>query len=578
MTNPYSVEQISVIEIPSSVSVYDSTASTVDVVEVGVLGPQGVTGDTGPANTLTIGTVSGGTSASATITGTAPNQTLNLVLPKGDTGEQGPQGERGLTGATGATGDTGPKGDTGEKGDKGDTGLTGATGPAGATGAKGDKGDTGAEGPQGIQGPTGPQGPQGPKGDTGSTGPAGDKGDTGDTGATGAQGPSGVIGVDVGELTNTGTSTSAQLGLADAGTAGTYTKVTTDQFGRVTAGTTLSASDIPTITSGQVSGLAASATTDTTNASYISSGTLSNSRLSGVALTAGGNTFTGGKQTLPAATTSYASLNIPSIGPSTVTSPATGDVWLAGTSTMSLNFRDTSATRIIAWNDGSNLGTGAVSSTNILDGTIVNGDINASAAIAATKISGTAYTYTDSRTQNFQTTSFVETIPRIFVSSANSMVNGQVRFSHFTPMTTTTITQIAIATTTAGTDTGGTTVRRLGLYTVSGTTYTLVARIDSDSTIGNSANTVYTRSLSTTGGYPSSYTLTAGTTYAIGAIMYNTGGTFASPSFFAVGGGNGTIQALSPIMTSSLSTQTDLPTSTSSTTAGTGVLLYARFS
>ena len=37
-------------------------------------------------NTLSIGSVSSGTTASATITGTAPNQTLNLVLPKGDTG------------------------------------------------------------------------------------------------------------------------------------------------------------------------------------------------------------------------------------------------------------------------------------------------------------------------------------------------------------------------------------------------------------------------------------------------------------------------------------------------------------
>jgi hypothetical protein len=51
--------------------------------------PKGDKGNTGPANTLSIGTVVSGTTASATITGTAPNQTLNLVLPKGDTGPQG---------------------------------------------------------------------------------------------------------------------------------------------------------------------------------------------------------------------------------------------------------------------------------------------------------------------------------------------------------------------------------------------------------------------------------------------------------------------------------------------------------
>jgi len=64
-----------------------------------VPGPKGDTGATGPANTLSIGTVEPGGSAAATITGTAPNQTLNLVLPEGpqgDTGEVGPQGKPGL--------------------------------------------------------------------------------------------------------------------------------------------------------------------------------------------------------------------------------------------------------------------------------------------------------------------------------------------------------------------------------------------------------------------------------------------------------------------------------------------------
>ena len=48
-----------------------------------------VRGASGPANTLAIGTVTSGASPSATIAGTAPNQTLNLVLQKGDTGNTG---------------------------------------------------------------------------------------------------------------------------------------------------------------------------------------------------------------------------------------------------------------------------------------------------------------------------------------------------------------------------------------------------------------------------------------------------------------------------------------------------------
>lgn len=52
----------------------------------------GVSGPAGPANTLSIGTVStvaAGGSATASITGTAPTQTLNLGIPTGATGAQG---------------------------------------------------------------------------------------------------------------------------------------------------------------------------------------------------------------------------------------------------------------------------------------------------------------------------------------------------------------------------------------------------------------------------------------------------------------------------------------------------------
>ena len=42
-------------------------------------------------------------------------------------------------------------------------------------------------------------------------------------------------------------STNRTLSLSTTGTSGTYTKVTTDAYGRVTAGTTLTSGDIPTI-------------------------------------------------------------------------------------------------------------------------------------------------------------------------------------------------------------------------------------------------------------------------------------------------------------------------------------------
>ena len=59
------------------------------LISVGAQGKKGDPGNTGPANTLTIGSVTSGNVASATITGEAPNQTLNLVLKQGDKGNPG---------------------------------------------------------------------------------------------------------------------------------------------------------------------------------------------------------------------------------------------------------------------------------------------------------------------------------------------------------------------------------------------------------------------------------------------------------------------------------------------------------
>lgn len=55
-----------------------------------------------------------------------------------------------------------------------------------------------------------------------------------------------------GDASGSGT-TSIALTLADTGTAGTYTKVTTDAKGRVTSGTTLATTDIPTLTASKIS-------------------------------------------------------------------------------------------------------------------------------------------------------------------------------------------------------------------------------------------------------------------------------------------------------------------------------------
>jgi hypothetical protein len=264
-----STDNISVNVSPETEAI-DVIVETIDNPDVTVVisndqGPQGIpgnTGPTGPANVLSVGTVTGGLTASATITGTSPSQVLNLVLPKGDTGAQGAQGIQGATGPVGATGATGPQGATGPTGPQGPTGLTGAQGPQGIMGPQGlqglqgQKGDTGATGAQGPTGnflntyvgtwsasttyaagdivtylgssyianlsnineapntsgkwniivSKGDTGPQGATGATGAQGPQGIQGPAGPQGATGATGPQGAQGIkgDTGDTGATG--------------------------------------------------------------------------------------------------------------------------------------------------------------------------------------------------------------------------------------------------------------------------------------------------------------------------------------------------------------------------------------
>lgn len=76
-------------------------------------------GPTGPANELTVGTVTtlaAGESVTVDITGTAPAQTINFAIPQGDQGIQGIQGIQGEQGIQGIQGEIGPIGPTGATG------------------------------------------------------------------------------------------------------------------------------------------------------------------------------------------------------------------------------------------------------------------------------------------------------------------------------------------------------------------------------------------------------------------------------------------------------------------------------
>lgn len=65
-------------------------------------GPAGDDGDPGPAPSLKIGTVTSGTTPAATIKGTSPDLTLDLVLAKGDPGTKGDPGAPGVVSSASA--------------------------------------------------------------------------------------------------------------------------------------------------------------------------------------------------------------------------------------------------------------------------------------------------------------------------------------------------------------------------------------------------------------------------------------------------------------------------------------------
>jgi hypothetical protein len=171
-----------------------------------------------------------------------------------------------------------------------------------------------------------------------------------------------------------------------------------------------------------------------------------------------------------------------------------------------------------------------------------------------------------------QSSTVVDVFPRIGNFTGNPS-SDTTYFTFFTPRITQAVTSISVVS--ASTQTTGQSLVRFGLYTVDGSgVATLVARTASDSTIFSAVNTVYTRVFNTTGGYPSSYTLTAGTRYAIGVVIVaaTTGNVYTA--FNAI---PSALSTLSPRMTGLVSATSDLPT-TASTYSTSTIGIWGRLS
>ena len=165
------------------------------------------------------------------------------------------------------------------------------------------------------------------------------------------------------------------------------------------------------------------------------------------------------------------------------------------------------------------------------------------------------------RDRQYQPTSGID-VPDRTVTVTATQSNGTLRVMFFTPTRTLTVSNFNVVCTTGATDTGGTTVRKLGLYTTSGQILTCVARSANDTSLATTSSTIYTKAFTSEAGYSSSYTLVAGTTYAVGWLFYNTGGTFAAPAMVAFNPGSGATAlantAFTPVILGAKSSETDI--------------------
>ena len=535
----------------------------------------GTTGPTGTAATVSVGTtttLTPGSNATVTNSGTSAAAVFNFGVPRGATGPTGPTGSVGPTGPIGPTGATGSVGPTGPQGTsiifKGVVAdyaalllITGqVVNDAYVTADTDDLyvWDSSSWVNVGnIVGPTGPTGATGPTGPTGATGTAGATGATGPTGVVSATSPitydglTGVVGI------NQSLISIANTQVTGLGTASTKDIPATGDASstQVVYGTDTRLTNTRTPTDGSV-------TTAKIVDANVTNDKLANSSLTigstAVALGATASTVSGLTLTNPTVSGLYISdSSIVVEGTAndfettlSFTDPAadvTVTVPAANTTLLGSHIATTKGDLYVATaaNTVTRLGVGINNYQLVADSTATEGmawkDVTSAPA--------------GSRNES---TSVIDVYPRQG-NWSGTLGSGNVYFTFFTPRWDLTIDEISMVS--AATATNGATLIRLGLYTFDGTTATLVARTANDSTLFSVGNTLYTRALSTNGGYPATYNLVAGQRYALGVIVLasNPGSVYTAFELIP-----SAMSALAPRMTGLVSGQSDLPTTATS--------------
>jgi hypothetical protein len=158
-------------------------------------------------------------------------------------------------------------------------------------------------------------------------------------------------------------------------------------------------------------------------------------------------------------------------------------------------------------------------------------------------------------------------------NSSGTLSSGNVYFTFFSPMWSSTVNSISISS--AGTATTGASLIRFGLYTFNEGTglATLVAQTFSSTSVFGSTNSLATLVFDTSGGYPATYTLTPGVRYALGVIVVAAvpGNVYTTNTSIPA-----SLGSLTPRITGVVGGQTDLPSSTTISSTST-VAIWGRF-
>jgi len=338
-----------------------------------------------------------------------------------------------------------------------------------------------------------------------------------------------------GDVTGSGTESFAAT-LADSGaSAGTYTSVTVDTKGRVTAGTNPAGYSLPTATASVLGGIKIG---------------------SGLSIDGSGVVSSSGSYTLPDATTVTKGGVIVGTGLSVSSGTVSASVTSVAGRTGAVTIASSDVSGLAA-----SATTNALNATNITTGTLPDAQLSSNVALTANVLG-----------QMQCSATAIDVVPRTQTYTSTTLNSGQLFWSFFTPLQTTTVNTITYIS--GGTASGtGVTVGRFGLYTFNESTgaLALVAQSANVTTIFSATNTAYALAFSTASSYPATYSLVAGSRYAIGLLAVYTGGTMTA-QFVNVGS---TTAALAvPRLQMYVNGQTGLPTTFSASSGSNNSFVF----